>query len=64
MDFYAAQAQADSEEAGVREGIARNGAEDANDYMQEASQRMTSAMQKLEGILQAEVDAARAAVRG
>lgn len=64
LDFCASEAEANSQMDGVREGIARNGAEDGNDDMQEASQRMNSAMQKLDAILQAEVDAARAAVRG
>lgn len=64
LGYFAAQADADAELHGMAEESARNAAADADDYVGDASRRMDRVMQKLDAILEAEIEAARAALRG
>jgi len=64
LNWFSSQADADADAASIGEQIAGNAASDAGDFVQEAGQRMDRAISKLDAILQAEVDASRAAIRG
>ena len=63
LDWLASRSETDAEMNGLGSQIAKDGADDANELMQAAAQRSDRALQKLDAILQAEVDASRAAIR-
>lgn len=64
LNYAAAQNNADATVHEGRAQIASDAAADANDGMQETRQARQKAMQHLETILQAQIDAQRAAIRG